>query len=52
MQRRRAEETGGWGEKVESKMGQDVTGRKYVNISRVCGMCETDRLNVRCVLVP
>ena len=35
-------------EKVESKKGKE--GKETIIISRKCGMCETDWLNIRCVL--
>ena len=36
-------------EKMESKMGKE--GKETIIISRKCAMCETDWLNIRCVLV-
>ena len=39
-------------EKMESKMGQEGKETRLYYYSRKCGMCETDRLNIRCALVP
>ena len=38
-------------EKMESKMAQEGNKAELL-FSRKCGMCETDWLNNRCVLVP